>query len=147
MSGNTAEVVDITKRMPTREEIQNAGDGLAAIESVMNGEGQLPIGEVYLSPALTDLIRGLLGIVSRGETVTYMPQGRMLSTQQAADILNVSRSYVLKLIERQELYHEMVGTHRRVPFIELMNYKEQRSAARSEALDDLLDFTKEFEAE
>lgn len=147
MSAVAAEVVDITKRMPTREEIQNAGDGLAAIDSVINSDGQLPIGDVHLSPALTDLIRGLLGIVSRGETVTYMPQGRLLTTQQAADILNVSRSYILKLISQDDLYCEMVGTHRRIPFIEIMNYKAQRSTDRKEALDAMLEFTKEFEAD
>lgn len=147
MSTTTSEVVDITKRMPTREEIENAGDGLAAIEKVINSDGQLPIGDVYLSPALTDLIRGLLGILSRGETVTYLPQRRMLTTQQAADILNVSRSHVLKLIREEKLFCEMVGTHRKIPFNELMAFKAKRSAGRREALDEILEFTKEFEAE
>nr|WP_244505265.1 excisionase family DNA-binding protein [Rhizobium sp. LCM 4573] len=58
----------------------------------------------------------------------------MLTTQQAADILNVSRPYLISLLEKGEIEHTLAGRHRRINADRLFAYKKARDEKRSEAL-------------
>ena len=61
----------------------------------------------------------------------------MLTTQQAADILNVSRAYLVGVLEKGEIDHSMVGGQRCIKAEDLVNYKSTRDAERAAALDKL----------
>ena len=63
-----------------------------------------------------------------------MPVNAELTTQQAADLLNVSRPYVIKLLEENAIPFSKTGRHRRVRAEDLFRYKAQRDRARSDAL-------------
>ncbi|WP_372922233.1 helix-turn-helix domain-containing protein [Roseovarius sp.] len=146
-----AEVIDLSHRLPTDAEVRSAEEAVEAIAKVcaLNG-GALPLktadqDEVFLSPALCNLITDVLSHVAKGEMVTIVSTGALLSTQQAADILNVSRPFVSKLINEKKLNHIKVGTHRRIELNELIRYKNERDVRRRTALDDLSEIAREFD--
>lgn len=93
--------------------------------------------EVTLTPALSDLLMKLLRHIGSGDAVTLVPVSQMLTTQQAADILNVSRPFLIGLLDRGEIAHTTVGRHRRIQAEDLFAYREQRAMRRDEALSEL----------
>jgi excisionase family DNA binding protein len=82
--------------------------------------------EVILAPALARTFMELLRYVGSGRAVTIVPTDEQLTTQRAADILNVSRPYLIKLIEREEIPCQMVGRHRRLRAQDVFDYKKRR---------------------
>lgn len=93
--------------------------------------------EVILTPALSRLLMELLRHIGSGDAVTIVPVSQMLTTQQAADILNVSRPFLISLLEKKEIAHTLVGRHRRIRAEDLFAYKRDRDARRDKALDTL----------
>lgn len=93
--------------------------------------------------AVRILIR-TLDETARGNAVTLMPVRAELTTQQAADMLNVSRPTLIQLLDEGKIAHRRVGTHRRVRFDSLMAYKRQAEADRRSALEELAAYDQEI---
>lgn len=93
--------------------------------------------EIVLTPGLSELLIELLRHIGKGDAVTLVPVSQMLTTQQAADILNVSRPYLIGLVEKGEIHHTMVGRHRRIRAEDLFAYKKSRDDRRAFALSEL----------
>jgi len=72
-------------------------------------------------------------LLADGQGVQIMPNNVMLTTQQAADAINVSRPYLIDLLERENIPYEMVGTHRRIAFADLLEHKRQDDQRRRAA--------------
>jgi excisionase family DNA binding protein len=92
----------------------------------------------------TVLLAQVLGYLASGEGVTIMPESAELTTQQAAEFLNVSRPYLIKLLETGKIPFRLVGTHRRVRFRDLREYKNRDDLERRRAADDLTGLSQEL---
>ncbi len=98
--------------------------------------------EVVLSPKLAQLFIDVLRFIAQGDAVTLIPVSKLLTTQQAADILNVSRPHLIKLLRSPDnpegIPFEMVGRHRRIRATDLFEFKRRRDEERERALDELM---------
>jgi len=83
------------------------------------------------------LLRDILVEMAQGNAVTIVPTHAELTTQEAANLLNVSRPHLVKLLESGEISFTKTGTHRRVRYQELMSYKETRIKESMDALAEL----------
>lgn len=90
-----------------------------------------------LPPMAVRLLVDLLAEMAKGNSVTLIPVHAELTTQEAANLLNVSRPFVVQLIKNKQLPAHKVGTHRRVRFTDLQAYKARVDAERNLALDAL----------
>jgi excisionase family DNA binding protein len=108
----------------------------------LRGTDRKPL-EITLTPGLSNLLMELLRHVGRGDAVTLVPVSQMLTTQQAADILNVSRPFLISLLEKGEIKHTLVGRHRRIRAEHLFAYKLARDEKRNTALSELAELDAE----
>lgn len=79
----------------------------------------------------------ILNNMARGKAISLVPEESELSTQQAADLLNVSRPHIVKLLEEGKIPYSKVGSHRRIRLEDLQEYARSMETDRSEALDKL----------
>lgn len=92
---------------------------------------------IELPHAALRLLQNILTQMAQGNAFTVIPVHAELTTQQAAEVLNVSRPFIIGLIESDQLPCRRVGTHRRILFRDLMNFKNKIDADRMKVLDEL----------
>jgi excisionase family DNA binding protein len=93
--------------------------------------------ELPLPASMYEVLRQAAHQLAAGLAVSIVPIGTRLSTQQAADLLGVSRPHVVKLLKQGEIDYTMTGKHRRVLLADVLAYRDRQAARRSEALDEL----------
>ena len=91
---------------------------------------ELPTGAVAL-------LMEILEAMAAGRGVTIIPENTELTTVQAADVLNVSRPYLIKLLDEGKIPHRKVGKHRRIRMEDVMAYKNAIDSEREAVLDQL----------
>ncbi len=91
-----------------------------------------------------EVLHRAIHLLAQGNAVAIVPYNKMLTTQQTADFLNVSRPHVVKLLEAGEIPFVLVGTHRRIKFSDLMQYRSTRDDERRRKLDELTKMSEEL---
>lgn len=99
---------------------------------------QLDGNDLILPRQALALLRDLLVEMAQGNAVTIVPTHAELTTQEAANILNVSRPHLVKLLEEDVIPFSRTGTHRRIRYQDLMAYRDQKNQDSKSALDELV---------
>lgn len=131
-------------------------DGVAALLELLRDESGRQVGEhayKFVSPtgeiievpqSVYVLLSRVIEVLARGDAIAVVPVGKELTTQQAADILNVSRQYLVRLLDEGRLPYRRTGSHRRLRVEDVLAFKQRRDRERKEALDDLARFSEEY---
>ena len=128
--------------VPTRKDAElaaTASRALAAKQTTDDGlrvrldDGQ----ELLLPKAATRLLSHLLTEMAQGNAVTLIPVHAELTTQEAADFLNISRPHLISLLEKGDIEFHKVGTHRRVKFVAIEAYRKRFEVEARKAMDEL----------
>ena len=91
------------------------------------------------------MLAQVLGVLAQGRGVQIFPKDAELTTQQAADLLNVSRPYLIGLLESGQIRFRKVGRHRRITIEAFMEYKRQDDLERRATADELADLSQELD--
>lgn len=100
--------------------------------------------DIEVPVAALHMLVDILAQMAEGNAVTIVPIHAELTTQQAADFLNVSRPHLVAMLERNALPYSKVGTHRRILFKDLIAYRERNRIAGKLALKELADQAQEL---
>ena len=138
MSPAVFELEPVAAREQDQQNLAKLEDLLAHLElesetcrlRLVSPEGE----EIELPEPVLRLLHQMVSELAQGNSVTIVPLHKVLTTQEAADILNVSRQYLVELLDAGAIPCTKVGTHRRIRFGELMDYKQQRDASRRQGL-------------
>lgn len=93
---------------------------------------------IQLPAEVVELLKKVLEAMVAGHGITLIPLHAELTTMEAADILNVSRPYLIKLLEADEIPYHKVGRHRRVRMEDVLTYKKNIDSAREAILDQMV---------
>ncbi|CAG9409457.1 MULTISPECIES: helix-turn-helix domain-containing protein [Providencia] len=102
------------------------------------------IHQIELPTSALTLLMAILGELAAGNAVQVVPVHAELTTQEAANILNVSRPHMVKLLEEGRLPFHKTGRHRRILFADLMQFKAQREKESLQAMQALVDQSQEL---
>ncbi|CAN5355546.1 helix-turn-helix domain-containing protein [soil metagenome] len=101
--------------------------------------------EVEIPASALAALQAVVHDMAQGLTVTLIPHDKELTTKEAADILNISRPFLIRLLDQGELPYHRVGTHRRLRVEDVLAYREQRAKKRREKLRELTRLSEEAE--
>lgn len=90
-----------------------------------------------LPPAVYDALLQVLSALANHQAISIVPTSMELTTNQAADLLNVSRSHILQLVDSGQLAARMIGTHRRIALTDLLAFRDGMTRRARKGLDDL----------
>jgi excisionase family DNA binding protein len=132
---------------PTAADVRLAKESLTGIDQVLEAgpsdlrlclrSDELAGPEVRLPVSAVRLLKGIVAEMAQGHAVTLLPVDAELTTQQAAGLLNVSRPFLIGLLETGRIPFRRVGQHRRVRLDDLLAYKRKDDEARRRIADEL----------
>jgi len=99
--------------------------------------------EILLPESVCNILRQAVQAMASNQAVSIVRYNRELTTQQAANILNVSRPFIVKLLDEGAIPYIKVGSHRRIQLKDLIIYKKHRDSKRRKLLDQLIEMTEE----
>lgn len=130
---------DIATLVPEPADAESAASALRGLDAALGAGGPVRLGgkggEVEVPRSALAALAQVLDSFAHGEGVTVVPVQTELTTQQAADVLNVSRPFLIGLLDAGQIEYRSVGTHRRVRAASLIRYLREDDARRKAAAD------------
>ena len=127
--------------VPTDKDAKMAATASRVIAKAKDKRAELRVRvndkDLTLPSAARDLLIHLLEEMAQGNAITLIPVHAELTTQEAADVLNVSRPHLIKLLEEGKLPYHKVGTHRRVKYRDLDSYGKAFEVRRQKTMEAL----------
>ena len=117
---------------------------MGAAEPLQFRIGPAPEESVRVPASAVRMLVRILEEMAKGNAITLIPVHAELTTQEAADMLNISRPSLIQLLNEGTIDYRKVGTHRRVRFEALMKFKRQTDADRKAALTELAAYDQEL---
>lgn len=133
-----AEIAHLKKHLRRFTELAGSGRGFLSVEGE-SGQETIPLPASFLR-----VLAQALEEVAEGRPVSVAPADEELTTSEAAELLNVSRPYLVKLLEKKKIPYRKVGTHRRIRRHDVLAYKEKMRVEAEEALQELADQAQEL---
>lgn len=137
-----SEVADIEEAKASSRTLAKYANAERVQLSIKNQEGDSD--SLILPGHALQLLLDILSEMSRGNAISVLPVQAQLSTQEAANLLNVSRPFLVGLLDKGEIAHHKVGAHRRVLAQDVLAYKQQIDAQRQASLDELSSLSQEL---
>jgi excisionase family DNA binding protein len=100
--------------------------------------------EIALPESVFFVLERVAEVMARGDSITVVPVGREVTTQQAANLLNVSRQYLVRLLDEGRIPFRKTGKHRRLRIDDVLSFKATRDADRRAGLRELSRMTQEL---
>lgn len=100
---------------------------------------------VELPGSVFEALRLVVDAMAQGQTIVLMPHGKEVTTQEAADMLHISRPHLIKLCDDGTLPFHRVGSHRRLRIEDVLAYRERRAIERREHLRELTQASEELD--
>lgn len=95
-------------------------------------------------PEIFALFKQVVSSLASGKAISIVPYDALLTTHQSAHILNVSRPYLISLLEKGEIPFHMVGSHRRIRFDDVIAHKEKQRNITNESLKKLTQLSEDY---
>ncbi len=127
---------DAAMARDSRQALSRHLDGLKSLKLSIIGNNQAET--IKLPTSVGALLMDILEAIAVGKGIAVIPKNTELTTVQAADVLNVSRPFLIKLLEEKKIPYRMVGKHRRIRMEDVMAYKGAIDQEREVVLDQLI---------
>jgi excisionase family DNA binding protein len=157
MQAATHTMEDLIRRMTPVAAPREQQAQVAALSKALEGMVQAPkrrapkcqlVGpkgeSIPLPESVFYVLERVAEVMARGDSITVVPVGREVTTQQAADLLNVSRQYLVRLLDEGRIPFRKTGKHRRLRIEDVLSFKEMRDKDRRAGLRELSRMTEEF---
>lgn len=133
-------------KQPSKEEQKFASDAVAELNDLLEGmydiAPEVKIAEtdeaIRVPLKALKLLSAIVEAMAEGKAVSVIPIDAELTTQAAAEYLNCSRPYVIKLLDEGRIPFSKVGKHRRVKYKDLVAHKKAQQKITKEALNELI---------
>ena len=122
------------------EEVAGRFADIVNAASSQEATPRLVVGDkaVELTPGMADVLVRVAQAMQQGLAVTVAPQNTRLTTQEAADMLGISRSTLVRMLEAGEIPFQKIRRHRRLYLSDVLEYRERQRRASDEALSDMV---------
>ncbi|MFC0128152.1 helix-turn-helix domain-containing protein [Ralstonia solanacearum] len=137
----------ITQVLPSEEDVTLAREARRALAAVLEAgagvrqvdfrDGSGHVQTVRMPASALQLLQDVLDQIEKGCAVSIVPTHTELTTQEAAQMLGVSRPFFVQMVERGDIPFHKIGTHRRVRYRDVVDYKRRLDAQRHQALEEL----------